>query len=461
MPVKLNKNQILEILKETKFVLKSEFINTRKSMIFYCEKCKSTFERKLSFIIDGFKCPCCKAKEIVNYRKTYLLEYNYILLDEEYKLQNKPMKLECPKGHICNISWDAFYNRNVRCKFCKKEEKDIYHMKNNELLVDMYGYKLLNQNYNCKNNRETILKLICKNNNSHVFEIKVFSLKYNSNIECCPFCSGHKVLDEDILKYIEKEGYSLSQIKRDDKNIWITIQCCEKHDIYETSWSCFKSGSRCKKCLVETLKLSYEYVKEYVEGFNYKLLSDEYINAREYLDIMCDKGHIYSAPFDTFKTHKCPNCALLNNKGENASNWQGGITEIQKYLRSCVVDWKKESIKNCNYKCVITNERFYDVHHLYGFDLILQETLNITNIKIKPIVSDYTKEELQILENTVKHIHSKYPLGVCIGKDLHTLFHQEYGYGNNIPEQFEEFKTRLKSGEFNLFLEENSLKLLI
>ena len=36
-------------------------------------------------------------------------------------------------------------------------------------------------------------------------------------------------------------------------------------------------------------------------------------------------------------------------------------------------------------------------------------------------------------------IHNKYPLGVCIRKDIHDLFHQLYGSGGNTEEQWESF----------------------
>jgi len=42
------------------------------------------------------------------------------------------------------------------------------------------------------------------------------------------------------------------------------------------------------------MALTYNYVKEYIESFNYTLLSTEYINAHVKLSICCDKGHKYS-----------------------------------------------------------------------------------------------------------------------------------------------------------------------
>ena len=58
-------------------------------------------------------------------------------------------------------------------------------------------------------------------------------------------------------------------------------------------------------------KYTYEEVKEYIEGFGYKLLSEEYVNANSKLLILCDKGHKYMASFSKFKNlnRRCPYCA--------------------------------------------------------------------------------------------------------------------------------------------------------
>ena len=57
-------------------------------------------------------------------------------------------------------------------------------------------------------------------------------------------------------------------------------------------------------------KLTFDYVKKYIESFGYKLISTEYINAKENMIIICNKGHQYSASFNNFKNGKrCPDCA--------------------------------------------------------------------------------------------------------------------------------------------------------
>jgi hypothetical protein len=99
-------------------------------------------------------------------------------------------------------------------------------------------------------------------------------------------------------------------------------------------------------------------------------------------------------------------------------------------------------MKANNYKCILTGKRFDIIHHLYGFDKIIQETFNIVNLPIYDEINMYSVEQLDTFSKVCNELHYKYGLGVCLTKEMHDKFHLEYGYGNNTPEQFEEFKQR-------------------
>jgi hypothetical protein len=105
------------------------------------------------------------------------------------------------------------------------------------------------------------------------------------------------------------------------------------------------------------------------------------------------------------------------------------------------------SLDASNYRCVLTGDTFDDIHHLYSFNTILKETLANISLDNRKEISDYSRDELANILNTVKEEHNKHPLGVCLRKDIHKLFHREYGY-NNTPEQFYEFRDRWYSGDF-------------
>lgn len=115
------------------------------------------------------------------------------------------------------------------------------------------------------------------------------------------------------------------------------------------------------------------------------------------------------------------------------------IKSLSSFLRENNQQWRNESMKACHYKCVITGEKFDDIHHIHGLNLIIQETLEISGLDIKNDINDYTESEIKLLLDSFYDVQSKYPLGKCLTKDIHKKFHSIYGYGNNTEEQWNDF----------------------
>ena len=140
--------------------------------------------------------------------------------------------------------------------------------------------------------------------------------------------------------------------------------------------------------------------------------------------------------------------------GENNPSWKGGITPISTYLRDLLVvrQWRKDTYVRENSKCQLTGKHVHGgnsaVHHLYGFNMIVLEAHELHNIQIKSQVKDYTEKELHKLEEYVTSWHKDGSNAVLLSEDVHSLFHSLYKYGNNTPEQFEEFRERYIAGEF-------------
>lgn len=63
-------------------------------------------------------------------------------------------------------------------------------------------------------------------------------------------------------------------------------------------------------------------------------------------------------------------------------------------------------------------------------------------------MSDYSDDELDRIEALFIAEHNNYPLGVCIRKDIHDLFHSLYGKSNNTESQWNYFVANLKSGKY-------------
>lgn len=148
-------------------------------------------------------------------------------------------------------------------------------------------------------------------------------------------------------------------------------------------------------------------------------------------------------------------------RGKNNGNWKGGITPLYFELRSETKDWQKLSMEACNYKCVITGKNFDQIHHLHPFRNIVDECFQILGLEQLTATADYSTEDFDAIKSMMNVLHEKYGYGQCLLESIHKLFHNNFGYSNNTPQQFEEFKQRLKSGEFDEFLKENNLKLII
>lgn len=147
--------------------------------------------------------------------------------------------------------------------------------------------------------------------------------------------------------------------------------------------------------------------------------------------------------------------------GELNGRWKGGILPTYTELRSDTKDWFNESIEFCGYKCVITGGEFDNVHHTTAFRKIVDETFDVSGIEVRKNVADYPKEEFEKLRNTLKELHNFYGYGACIHKDVHKLFHDNYGYVNFSPTDFLDFVYRIDIGEFDKWFANHNLKINI
>lgn len=121
---------------------------------------------------------------------------------------------------------------------------------------------------------------------------------------------------------------------------------------------------------------------------------------------------------------------------------------LSKYLRGQNQKWKNDSMKNCDYKCVLTGSKDFQIHHLYGVSNIIEDILKQNNELRKEKFSDYSDEELSFILGEFLKIQNNYPLGECIDKKLHILFHSLYGQYYNTPEQWDRFKNDYIKGVY-------------
>lgn len=120
-------------------------------------------------------------------------------------------------------------------------------------------------------------------------------------------------------------------------------------------------------------------------------------------------------------------------------------SDISKYLRGQLQEWKNNSMEKCNYKCVITGSKNFQIHHLFSFNQIVSDYFSNSDFEIKDF-NDYTQEELNSITNGFINEHNKYPLGVCVRKDIHDLYHCIYGKYGNTQEQWNRFVQDYRNG---------------
>ena len=89
-------------------------------------------------------------------------------------------------------------------------------------------------------------------------------------------------------------------------------------------------------------------------------------------------------------------------------------------------------------------------NHLYPRNKILKEVFKNLGLKPKNLINEYSEEEIFLIINENKRLHKIYPLGVCLTKPVHKLFHKLYGSRDCTPEDFYEFQDKILNGEIQI-----------
>ena len=123
-----------------------------------------------------------------------------------------------------------------------------------------------------------------------------------------------KLTYEYIKEQIESvEGYKLLSEEYIDAKTKLEVQCDKGH-IYYPTYNYFQRSHRCPICAKNYKKHTYEYIKEQIEKDGYKLLSEDYVDAHTKLEVRCDKGHIYEVVYNSFQQgSRCLICSKKKN----------------------------------------------------------------------------------------------------------------------------------------------------
>ncbi len=125
---------------------------------------------------------------------------------------------------------------------------------------------------------------------------------------------------------------------------------------------------------------------------------------------------------------------------------------LSKFLRGQNQKWKNDSMENCHYKCVLTGDKDFQIHHLYGVSNIINDILTEYDDYKDKDFSDYSEDDLSFILDKFIFLQSEYPLGECVSKRIHTLFHSMYGQYYNTPDQWYKFKIDYIEGKYEKYV---------
>lgn len=199
-----------------------------------------------------------------------------------------------------------------------------------------------------------------------------------------------------------------------------------------------------KNFMSEFNRLSIDYVKDYIHNHGCEYISGEYKNNNSKLTIRCRCGKIFDKSFGKFMSgqDRCPECGKLMEVGENHYNYKGGISSLNLMIRTKLHKWRDSILKIYNYTCPITGEKDdICIHHLTSFDTILKNVLSEHDMDINTYQTSLRSIDMDKFNNIVNDILERHTLydGIPLYKDVHKVFHSKYGFGNNSPQQFDEF----------------------
>lgn len=284
----------------------------------------------------------------------------------------------------------------------------------------------------------------------------------------CPNCHNKNrgksniIPFDDVVSFIEGNSceYVAGNYENSKSKLLIKYRC--GHEEW-TKLSNLKNMKNflCKKCekerIADIFKPTNKEIALFLKKLNLKLVDfpNGYKNGKSLVTYVCKNNHSVTVQYNTIKRKKkCSECAIKeqyeNRRGKNHPLWNGGSSLISPLIKGSMIEWKKESMKFCGYRCFITGEKFHAIHHLYGFNMILEEAIENLKISHKNYLHEYTENEINSLVSECKRLHTKYPLGVCLRRDVHILFHKIYGSKNNTPEQFYDFVEKIKSGQIQI-----------
>lgn len=336
--VKKAKEDFYKLAGEEGYTILGEYIRSDKSISMKCPyghitntltpnnfkrgaRCKSCYDINISEIARN-RDSSIKAKE-----EFYMLVENegYELVGE-YINNSTHVELICPKGHKHSPTPNDFKS-GCRCGTCYElNRKNIINNTQRVLeakeefykLAQKEGFKVLGEYVNT----DTNIKMKCPQ--GHIIDtLTPHGFKAGNRCKICYDLNRSKIYrnieknveaKEEFYQMTKERGYRVIG-EYINNSTGVKMECPKGHITDTLTPNSFKRGNECLTCGEENRKNLIKEFYELAESEGFSII-DEYIDATTKINIMCPKGHIYSARPNDFKSgYRCPEC--LNKYGEN------------------------------------------------------------------------------------------------------------------------------------------------
>jgi hypothetical protein len=129
---------------------------------------------------------------------------------------------------------------------------------------------------------------------------------------------------QEVCTIVAQRGYKL--ISQEYKNAHEKLQIeCPEHGVFEMKFYCFKNSKQnCPNCSHRSFRYTIEEVQKIIKNKGLKLLSKEYLKNTQKLQIECPEHGVFERTLDSLKQSKqgCLKCSILNRSNKRKNNYQ-------------------------------------------------------------------------------------------------------------------------------------------
>jgi len=260
-----------------------------------------------------------------------LKNYESILKNENLKFisffmkgRRKHIEYKCEKHGVLTQRFDSF----IGCLKCGRENLSNHPSFKTKETVDSIA-KWVNENSNAEfmgskyKNSKTDYWFRCACGNGFITNFSEFKKGNKRQCNVCGIKTRTEYRTKDFEYYYDKvELYGKSKLKsifRKNNKVYFNLICsnCNKSHIRQST-DYYKSPTKlCSECAFKnTAKertLTLEYVNDYLESFNLKLLSD-FKNTSTHIKIECSCGEPFKTKFNALHNSKNKVCRKCSDK---------------------------------------------------------------------------------------------------------------------------------------------------